>query len=56
MKQQTAWGIYNYNRLMAIEITRKQAIIYAEGLTALPWKEINKYISVVKVTITPNAE
>jgi hypothetical protein len=53
MKQQTACGIYNFKRLMAIEMTRKGAIIYAEGLTALPWKEIKKYISVVKVTVTP---
>jgi len=55
MRYNTAWAVYNYNRIFCIELTRKAAIQKAERNCGKPWKDMKEYMSVVKLTLTPNA-
>lgn len=48
---QTAFGYYNYGRLIGIEYLRRSAKLAAEKWTGKPWAEINDHIELHKVVV-----
>ena len=51
-RDQTAYGVYNYGRLIFTKYLKREAKKAAEDWTGKPWPEIKDHIEIHKVLVS----